>query len=154
MALPAGSKSAFIRANQVDWNNISQVLAQDTIYNVEKQGGVIQQGGTEPDFLKNTYNAGQYDIAKPVGGGTAASGYSLNPTLAYSQASAASSSKYKPLVPLPKIKFPRKGHIARLPKSRGFRAPHIKKANRIHINANGRLNPTKIARPTHVVKLA
>jgi hypothetical protein len=157
-ALPSGTgaKSALIKANQADWNQIQTILGQDTIYNVEKYGGVIQQGGTEPDFLKDTYEAGTEDIAKTTtaGGGTQ---YSLNPVLAYAQGSGSgsgsSSSSSNPLVPLPKLKHPKQPKQKRPPKLKGFRAPHIRKAQQVRIQAPG-IQKTSVLKPTAVVKLA
>ena len=162
--LPKGQKATFIKANQGAWDNMQQVLAQETIYNVEKYGGVIQQGGTEPSFLKDVYNAGKYDIAQ----GTNAQGqkqYVLNPALAYSggasggysyakSSSGGGGSSKSPLVPLPKIKRQKQPKMKRPPKLKGFKAPRIKKQNRVHVSANGKLQPTQVARPTAVVKLA
>jgi len=167
-ALPSGTgaKTTLIKNNQTLWNQAQQIMAQDTMYDVEKYGGVVQQGGTEPELNKDIYNAGQYDIAKPAVG-TDASQYVVNPELAYSggtlngvkyggssgSGSGSSSSSSNPLVPMPKIKRPKKQQVKRPPKLRGFRAPHIKKATRVNVQANGRLNPTKVLHPTQVVKI-
>lgn len=154
-SLPSGTgaKTALITANQTEWNTIEQTLANETMYNVEKEGGVVQQGGTEADLLKNTYNAGQYDIAAPKQG-TDAAGYSLNPALAYQQSKAASSSgsTFKPLVPLPpRTKRPKKPYI-KMVKTKKFRAPHIKKTRAFYTNITSK-HETKVLHQTKVVKI-
>lgn len=153
-ALPSGTgaKTAFIKANQGAWNTVQNVLAQNTIYDVEKQGGVIQQGGIEPDFLKNTYEAGQYDIAAPASG-TAASGYTLNPNLAYAQGSGSGSgsSSSFPLIALPKRpKYPKMAH-GKKPYMAKYKRPKIRPGKSPRIQSHGVLNPAQVARPTKVL---
>jgi len=118
-SLPSGTgaKSAFIKANQDAWNQIRNVLAQETIYNVEKYGGVIQQGGKEPNFLKDVYNAGQYDIAKNADGS-----YAINPEAAYAANAGTSKPRLiKPIVYRAKKAKSIKVRLKKAPKSRPVR---------------------------------
>lgn len=162
-ALPKGSRAAFIRANQAAWNSMEQILAQNTIYDVEKYGGVIQQGGTEPNFLKDVYNAGKYDIAK----GTNAAGEStfvLNPTLAYSGGSqggftfggtsAGGKSKKSMFLPTAKRAKVKIAKIKRPPRERIKRPRLAKQQKKINIKPTGSIRPVQVTRPTQVVKIA
>lgn len=165
-ALPKGTRGAFIRANQDAWNAMEQVLAQNTLYNVEKYGGVVQQGGTEPNLLKDIYNLGKYDIAM----GSSAGGentYVLNPALAYSGGSkggfsfggssgsggGSSKSKKKPFVPRPRVKFGKhEAYVRRPPHAIKVRKPHPKKTS-IHIHAKTVAKPVRVAKKVNLQKM-
>lgn len=147
-SLPKGTRAAFIRANQDSWNQIQQVLAENTVYNVERYGGIIQQGGSEPSFLKDVYNAGKYDIA-PVQQSDGSTKYEVNPSLAYqiarsSGGAGGSGSAKKPLVPLPKRPKKNVARVLRIKKSRTSHNVHISKQPRIHIKKSQVLKPVHI----------
>lgn len=153
----SGERSAWIKANPTLWNQITQILAGDTLQATAQLGATQQYQGVPytSKYLGDISSLGQ-DIANTNGV------YSLNPGLAYSQGSSgyssgsgsSSSSSSPPFVPLPKIKHFKTPKQKKPPKLKGFRAPHIKKAGRINIQANGQLKPVQVARPVSVVKLA
>lgn len=147
-------RTALRTGNPTAYNNMQNYLAQISEYDLDRQAGIDQlSSAPSQQYLKDAYNLGKYDIAKTGTGSTAQ--YSLNPQAAYAQSgsSGSGSSSSPPFVPLPKIKKSKKQSVKRPPKLRGFRAPHIKKSTKVNIQANGRLNPTKVLHPTQVVKI-
>lgn len=146
MAADKATRSQLISSNPQTYAQMQNYLAQVSLFDLEKNAAVDQLQGNKPNQteLKSAYNLGKYDIAKGSDGL-----FSINPQ----EVAAQGQSQKKPLVPLPKIRKPRKVFIKRSKKPQKFRAPHIKKAQRIKVQARGQLRPTKVAKPVQVVKL-
>lgn len=84
LALPkdTGAKTAWINANPAAWNRIQSSLATNTLFDIESKGGLYELQGETPtsSYLKQIYDAGQYDIAPPLNTG---GDYTVDPTAAY-----------------------------------------------------------------------
>lgn len=86
-------RAAWIKAHQDMWNSITEAFGQSDLVGLAKQGAVNQYQGVNwtPQFLKDAYNAGHYDIA-PTKQADGSTSYAFNPPAA-SEANYAASSK-------------------------------------------------------------
>lgn len=93
-ALPSstGARSAWIKANPQSWNNIQNMLAQQSQNTIDRQGAVAEFKGEQPSssLLGAEYSAGQYDISKDANP-NGSTQYSLNPAAAYAASNSSSS---------------------------------------------------------------
>lgn len=158
-ALPSGTgaRSAFIKANQGAWNDIQNVLAQQSLSTAEKQGAVDRLSGEQPSqsFLGAVDSLGNYDISSTKNA-NGTSSYSLDPAAAYAQSSGSgsgsSSSSKKPLVALPKRPKTHKQSVVRMKRASNKRVK-IKKSPKINLKSPGTLKPVQVGKPTQVLKI-
>lgn len=87
-----GARSSAIKGDQKMWNAITASLGQNDLTSLAEQGAVNQYSGVpfSQTFMKDAYNAGQFDIAPPPPSG---GDFALNTAGTNNSSSGSSSSK-------------------------------------------------------------